>query len=149
MSKKCTSELVALAIREDKITIEQGIQLSRIEPKYQDYVLSAIVGKTLEKTQQIVDEYLSRRELMKKRKSKAVKVRESGEVSEIRIDSNALEYQIIAENLAKIIPQVNYCIGKCLTTQDWTIDNKTKHDLNVKLNFLQIYIEKLLTHINA
>ena len=148
MDEIVVSELIALAYQERKINLYQLHQMARIEPKYQDNLLSKIVGKSDARTKSAVDEYLARQSNPKKKNPNLLKIRGS-DLSEIRIDSHALEYRLIAENLLALIPQVNYCMAQCMTTPDWRVDEKTKYSLIVKLGLLQSRVEKLITFINA
>ncbi len=148
MTEIAVSETVSLAYQEKKITLNQIIEVARIDPKYQDDILDKVIDKGESKTRKIVDDYLSKQFNPSKKNSNLLKIRGS-ELSEIRIDSHALQYRMIAENLLGIIPQVNYLINECLCTPDWTVDERTKYSLIVKIGSLKLKCDKLITFINS
>lgn len=143
MAEIAVSEFAALAYQENKITLAQLKQLARVEPGLQDNLVKRIVGKSEEKTKEIIDTFLLKQRNPSKKNTNLLKLR-SGDISEIRVDSKALEYRIIAENLMAIIPQTHYLINCCLATPDWRIDDKTSFKLRVKLGLLRGKIDKIL-----
>jgi hypothetical protein len=146
MHKAC--DLTIRAFENGDITEDQKELLSKIDSATQCFILPKIKGKTLSQTKKLIERVMFEQTSVEDVSKRKVRLRK-GDLSEIRIDTKLLENILIAENLLKTIPHVNYCIGKCLTTPSFSLDDKTKKDLKIRLSFLKVYADKLLNYIGA